>query len=925
MNLKPLTELEDNPKDVPLKNDIRELGAILGDLLIELEGRKLFEIVEELRSLTKSLRTHYEEKIRDKIILIVESLDIKLAHKVVRAFSIYFILVNAADEVHQIRRQRAHLLNHDLPQKGSLEDALLQIKQMNLNTGQVLEILNSTEIIPVFTAHPTEATRQTVLRKILNISKLLLHRETYILTDKERNEINLELKTEIALLWQTSEIRFHKIKVQDEVNRGLFFLRNVIYNIIPRFYYEFNSNLGTIFNSENKSPVIMKFGSWVGGDRDGHPFVTADTTKETFTLQGEIIFDLYLNDLSIVYDILSPSTNLVGVSQELFDSLKEDEENPGINSTTDILRDPSEVYRKKIFAVTVKLKAAKEKKENGYNTSAEFAADLQKIYDSLFQNNGKSIGDTYILPLLYKVKTFGFYFITLDIRQNAVIIRQAVNDILRFAEIHNDFSSLSENEKIEILTNEILNPRPLTNMFSELNETAWQVINEIGLIKWGKENISRDACSDYIISNCSDVSDILSVLMLAKECGVIKTGNKEIISTDFDILPLFETIEDLRNSTNIMEQLFNNKAYQQFIRLRKNVQKIMIGYSDSNKDGGIVTSNFELYKAQRNLYSLCKQYSVELILFHGRGGSVSRGGGPLNESILAQPQGSINGKIKITEQGEMISSKYLIPEIAGRSLELISSAVLLAAAKTRYSNEEDNLKKYSDIFENISRKALEHYRELINHKYFIEYFRTVTPIDIIEHIEIGSRPAARKKDQGIKSLRAIPWVFSWTQNRQAITGWYGFGYSVNSCIDEGCLTLEKLKQVYNEWGFFRVMVQNIEMILLKTDMTIGREYLALAPDMQEAQDIYTMIYNEYELSLKTVLQITGEENLLDHNKSLQRSLLLRNPYIDPISFIQIRFLREYRNNNIPAETREKLLSLLRSTVNGIAGGIRNTG
>lgn len=925
MRQKPLTELEDSEKDIPLKNDIRNLGIILGDLLIEQEGKELFNIVEELRNLTKSLRTEYNIKIRDKIISVVDSLDIELAHKVVRAFSIYFILINAADEIHRIRRQRAHLLNHDSPQKGSLEDALIQLKGMKLKPEQIIKLLKDTEIIPVFTAHPTEATRQTILRKILNISKILLAKETIILTDKEKNEIDLQLKNEILLLWQSSEIRFHKIKVQDEVSRGLFFFRNILYDFIPRLYYELNSNLKTIFNIEDHSPEILKFGSWIGGDRDGHPFVTSETTKETLNNHRNIVFELYIRDLGNLYDILSPSTNLVGVSSELLNSLKEDEKLIRMNNSVDILRDPSEVYRKKIYAILIKLKASKDRLNESYKNANDFINDLQIVYNSLISNKGKSIGDFNVLPLLYKVKTFGFNFISLDIRQNASLIRQAANDMMSFSGINNDFENLEESEKITLLTNEILNPRPLTNQFSQLNEITRQVINEVSLIKWGKENISDNACNDYIISNCSFPSDILSVLLIGKECGLATASDNEITFAGFDILPLFETIEDLRNSTNVMEQLFNNDAYSKFVKKRENTQKIMIGYSDSNKDGGIVTSNYELFKAQKNLNSLCKEYNLSLNLFHGRGGSVSRGGGPLNQSILAQPQETINGKIKLTEQGEMISSKYLIPEIAGRSLELIASAVLLSTAKTRFAKDNDKFKKYSDIFENISKKALEHYRGLINHDYFIEYFRTVTPLDIIQHIEIGSRPAARKQDQGIKSLRAIPWVFSWTQNRQALTGWYGFGHSINSCINEGCLTIEKLREVYKEWDFFRVMVQNIEMILLKTDMTIGREYLSLAHDKEKAEDIFKMIYEEYELSLKTILQITGEDNLLDHNKSLQRSLLLRNPYMDPISFIQIRFLREYRNNNLPEETREKLLSLLRSTVNGIAGGIRNTG
>ncbi|MEO8398509.1 MAG: phosphoenolpyruvate carboxylase, partial [Ignavibacteriaceae bacterium] len=344
----------------------------------------------------------------------------------------------------------------------------------------------------------------------------------------------------------------------------------------------------------------------------------------------------------------------------------------------------------------------------------------------------------------------------------------------------------------------------------------------------------------------------------------------------------------------------------------------------SNKDGGIVTSNFELYKAQKNLNIICNKYKIELILFHGRGGSISRGGGPLSQSILAQPIGTIEGKIKITEQGEMISSKYLIPKIAERSLELMTSAVILSTARSQKKSKDIQFQKYSGTFEEISNYAFSYYRELINHKNFLKYFRTVTPIDIIEHIEIGSRPASRKKDNNLRSLRAIPWVFSWTQNRQTISGWYGFGYSINKCIKEKLIGWDTLIEMYNEWEFFKALVDNIEMVLLKTDMIIGKEYLSLSNEVS-MKEIFGFITSEFELSCNMVLNITKEENLLDHDKSLQRSLLLRNPYIDPISFIQVRFIKEFRKKNLSPTKREQLLSLLRSSVNGIAAGVRNTG
>ncbi|HEX2867326.1 MAG TPA: phosphoenolpyruvate carboxylase [Ignavibacteriales bacterium] len=925
MNTKPITQLEETQKDEPLKKDIRELGIILGNVLVEQEGRDLFESVETLRSLTKTLRTEYTDDVRNSIVSLIDTFTPEKAYLVVKAFSVYFILVNAADEIHRIRRMRAHIFQNDRPQKGSIEEALICMKNEGGSQKLLEEVLNSLEIIPVFTAHPTEATRQTILKKILNISRLLLRREYTKLTPSEEENIAHQLETEVTLLWQSNEIRFHKVTVKDEIQRGLFFFRNVLYGLIPEFYRNLNSKLQSVYNLKTPAPALLKFGSWMGGDRDGHPYVTVDITKETASDYKKIILELYLKDLDPIYDSLSTSVHLVAASPELHLSIENDRIRLQDFVTESVLRDPSEVYRVKLFLISLKLKKTIEAHPSGYKDAGEFLGDLELMHESLSENKGHIIAEEKILPLIYKVRTFGFNFISLDVRQNASLIRETAEEIFSYCGIRKDFSRLEEEKKNELLTREILNPRPLINQFSELSDTARQVVNELAVIKWAKETIAEESCNDYIISNCSKVSDILSVLLLAKEAGLVQSGTEGLTRSLFDILPLFETIEDLQNSESIMRELFQNEAYKNHLKLRHMVQKIMIGYSDSNKDGGIVTSKIELYKAQRNLTRLCSETGVELILFHGRGGSISRGGGPLNQSILAQPKGTIKGKIKITEQGEMISSKYLIPSIAERSLELISSAVILATQNSITGSKKDRFEEYSGVMDELSKEAMRHYRELITHPAFYEYFRTVTPIDIIEQIEIGSRPPSRKKGRDIRLLRAIPWVFSWTQNRQTITGYYGFGHSVDKVIREGSVTIKDLQKMYRSWEFFKVMIDNIEMVLLKTDMIIGREYLSLYEDEDSKWEIYRMIDDEFKLSRKLLLEITGEENLLDSNKSLQRSILLRNPYIDPISFIQVKFMKDYRSGkNTPAE-KLQLLSLLRSTVNGIAAGVRNTG
>ncbi len=925
MSKNSINRLEESLQDEPLKRDIKELGVILGKILIEQEDYIIYETVEKLRALTKKLRTSYSKTTRGEIVDLISRLDLSKAYKVVRAFSIYFILVNAADEVHRIRRQRSNLLEAVINENGSIAEAFEELKKEKYTEKMVDEILNSIEIIPVFTAHPTEATRQTTLRKILKISQLLLKRELMILTLDEINEIKRELQTEITLLWQSNEIRFHKVTVKDEIQSGMFFFKEVLYDIIPDFYLSINSKLKTILNFDLRSPSLIKFGSWMGGDRDGHPFITVDITKETLLNNKRQIINLYQNDLDLLYTSLSSSLNISKASRSLEQSINSDISLFDKDFSDNILRDPSEIYRAKIFQISYKLKRTVNSEEFGYKKSSEFVDDLETIYESFSKNKGKIIADTVVLPLIYKVKTYGFRLVALDIRQNASLIKEAVSELLSYSEVVENYSLLPEVQKVNLLTKEILSSRPLKNNFSELRKSTRQIIEELSVIKWGKVNIAPNACNDYIISNCSSVSDVLNVLLLAKEAGLVKLQNHKIIRSDFDILPLFETIEDLRRSDSVMKELFSNKAYMQHLLLREKIQKIMIGYSDSNKDGGIVTSNYELYKAQINLKKLCDAGSIELTLFHGRGGSISRGGGPVNQSILAQPYGTIEGKIKITEQGEMISSKYLLPQIAGKSLELMTAAIITATARTKFKSGVDKFELYRDIFENISQSAFEHYRLLVNHPNFFSYFRNATPIDIIEQIEIGSRPSSRKKSKDIRLLRAIPWVFTWTQNRQTISGWYGFGTAIHKSINENKTGWGSMRKMYEEWEFFKTLVDNIEMVLLKTDMIIGREYLTLCENQKIANQIFNLINNEYDLSCSAILKITGENNLLDANKSLQRSILLRNPYIDPISFIQVKFVKQFRKKNLSKNQREILLMLLRSTVNGIASGVRNTG
>lgn len=910
--------------DRRLSSSIKELGALLGEILIEQEGKLLFDNVEKLRSLTKNLRAENKNETIQKIKKIIARLKSDETHNVIKAFSIYFILVNAADEVNKIISDKIQKIESTSKKKSYLDEAFIELKNLKVSEKLAIKILEEIEIIPVFTAHPTEATRQTILKKILRITNLLIDKELGLFSADELQSLNRKLKTEITLLWQTNEIRFSRITIKDEVMHGLFFFSNSIYKILPEFYDSLQKSFSKTLKakSELKNP-ILKFGSWIGSDRDGHPFVTEDVSKETFNIHKREIIKLYLDELNKIYDRLSISEKVKSVDPELINSVERDRKLLKVSITDNKLREPTETYRAKLYLIFKKLENSIERKDVCYKNPNEFLSDIQLIANSLLENQGELIYEDMIKPLIIRVRTFGFHFVKLDIRQNSSLIRQAVSEVVGAIQKNSNFIEMDEPEKVKTLTSKILNPSNVKIDKLKLSASTIKIINEVNLIKWVKENISGEAADDYIISNCSTVSDVLCVLFISKLTGVLKLKNKKIVFSDIDILPLFETIEDLQNSTIVLNDLIKNPAYLQHLKARNNIQKIMLGYSDSNKDGGIVTSNFELYKAQIGLEKLTGTKKVKLILFHGRGGSISRGGGPVNDSILAQPPNTIQGKIKITEQGEMISSKFLVPQIAQQSLELITSAVIIKTAKSLKNIRPREIDQYVNRFEKISKYAFIHYRKLINSEHFINYFNTVTPIDIIRNLEIGSRPASRKKGNDPKSLRAIPWVFSWTQNRQTISGWYGFGTAISESINNKEITILELKEMYKGWRFFNSLINNIEMVLFKTDMLIGKEYVSLNKS-PEISNVFNVIKTEYEKSVKVVLSITGEKALLDHNKSLQRTLALRNPYIDPISFIQINLIKKYRDAKNPNKQNE-LLNILRSSVNGIAAGIRNTG
>ncbi len=913
--------------DRRLRTEIRRLGEILGRVLRSQEGEALYRKVETLRRLTKASRNSGRNSGKNshtaRILPLVKGLRSGEARSIVRAFHIYFLLANAADEAFRIRSRTGAGARKLRPADAPLAHAVRALRSRGTLEKSLRSFFAGANITPVFTAHPTEATRQTVLRKVRKITELLIRNDPLLLPRAESEQIWKTIEAEVTLLWQTSDLRFNRITVQDEIQRGMFFFENVLYEAVPALCRSFAASVGdpSMAPPPERPPVTL--GSWVGGDRDGHPFVTPEVTRQTVLMLRRSLLRLYMRDIEALYDTLSSSERVTPIPPSFSRWISRNRHLPG--AARSARTEPSESYRVALRIIHAKLALTESAEPGGYASSREFSADIQRMRESLEGGKAPGVAAIYLEHLIQKTGAFGFAFAHLDMRQNSRVLRRAIDDLLRVTGVDAAFSRLSEETKQHLLLAEIASNRPLYHPRLRIEGTAGRVLEEFEVIRWSVTAYDPASMGRYIVSNTERLSDLLSVLLLAKEAGLVSVRDGRVTASLIDIVPLFETVDDLERSADIMRSLFLLPHYRSHLRARGNRQEIMIGYSDSSKDGGIVGSAFSLYNAQIALQALAAQQGVRLTFFHGRGGSTSRGGGPMYESILAQPRETLTGSIRITEQGEMISAKYLLPQAAVYSLELMTAAMLLGSSIPIRASELAARKRHIALFANIARRSTASYRALIDGPSFWTYFRNVTPIDIIEQIEIGSRPSSRTKKPTFASMRAIPWVFAWTQNRQAITGWYGFGTSVQESVGAGEIRWKDLQEMYRTWKFFHSLVDNVEMILQKADMSIGKLYLSCAEDRKGAERIFTDITSEYDRTLRAVLRIKKCRTMLESDLPLRQSLLLRNAYLDPISHIQVRFIRRYRDPRTTGAERRKILALLRSTVNGISAGMRNTG
>ena len=896
-------------KDQALRDDVRTLGAMLGDLIREQSGDELYEFVENAR-LRAIRRREGNEKPGEELAELVGGLDASEALQVIRSFSTYFQMVNTAEKVHRIRRRREYLRDVVHFQPGGLEDTFIKLKASGLNTEGLKDLLGSLSIEPVFTAHPTEPTRRTILRKEQNIVKHLIDLLNPTMTPQETNAALQNIRLLATTGWQTDEHPSEQMTVADELEHVLFFVTDVLYRAIPPFYEDIESAAKRIYGKEGgeiEVPSILRFGSWVGGDMDGNPNVNAKTIRATLARQRSLILDLYYKECAAIAAKLSQSAERASFGQGMLDRI---EEYRGVfpNAYHAVpARHRDMPYRVFLRLVQQRLQSTYDDDVYPYEKVGQLTDDIKLVADSLAQNKGQQAGFFAVRRLLRRIETFGFHLVTLDIRQDSEVQRTVVGECLG----EEDWLEMTADERTARIT-EALVSRESAPM--NLSTQARKTIAVFQAIAFCRRKYGPRAIGPFIVSMTQGADDILSVLLLA-QWGELNNKRGDV---PIDIAPLLETVDDLQNGPDILGSLLSAELYRKHLKRRDDRQMIMIGYSDSNKDSGLASARWALQSAQEVIVAAANAEGIELTLFHGRGGTISRGGSKTHVAVLGAPPGTVNGRLRVTEQGEIINEKYGLRGIALRTLEQMTGSVALATAMPKHhGNDRQEWHEMMDIIANESRLA---YRKLIyKTPNFYEYFRTATPIDVIERMRIGSRPSSRRRQSGIGDLRAIPWVFSWTQARFVLPGWYGVGSGLQKAIDQ--FGEEAFGEMFKEWYFLRSLTADTEMVLAKSDLGIAEQYSKLAGDALH-DEFFPIIKAEFDLTSELILKYSEHDSLLEGDITLQRAIMLRNPYVDPMSLMQVDLLARWRASG---REDEAIFDALLASVNGIAQALQNTG
>jgi phosphoenolpyruvate carboxylase len=917
----------------PLSETIHLLGDLLGAVIQEQAGADAFALEEQVRDLAKQARgvgPHADAAARD-LAALIDRTDLDHMHMLIKSFTTYFGLVNLAEQHERLRVLREREA-HDDPVAESLQEAVAQLHARGLSADDVQQLLDHMVVKPVFTAHPTESKRRTILQKLRNISAILSELGSTTLLPRERRQREAALHAEITGIWQAHELRDTRPTVIDEVKKGLYFAEETLLPIVPRLYRDLHDALSSQYPDHQwRVPTVLRFGSWIGGDRDGNPNVTASITAETFKLLRVRAIQEYIDAIELLSVNLTPSEHVVGASDELRAALAEHAAQfPAVAELLE-RRNPHELYRQACTYIREKLlnslrytetfqpmwgRTTPAPNATRYAASSELLHDLRVIDRSLREHNGASIADGLLADVIRQVEVFGLHLLTLDIRQHAERHANAIGEIMAAAGVCADYAALPESDRVTLLGRELESSRPLIPARLAYSDETSETIATFRLVQAVLEQLSPNATHTYIISMTTGASDLLAALLLAKEAQLYQVGRV----SKLDVVPLFETLQDLQRAPQIMRDLLHFAPYRDHLTLRGNHQEVMVGYSDSNKLAGFLPASWALYNAQRTLCAIADEAGVSLELFHGRGGAIGRGGGPSNAAILAQPAGTVRGRLKLTEQGEVISDRYGHQGVAARHLQQVLHAVLLASTPGTAPRVKE---AWAAAVTELAQNAFGAYRALVEDADFSTFFHGATPIDELSNLKIGSRPARRKQSDRLEDLRAIPWVFAWMQSRYTLPGWYGLGTAVETFLaDDREDRLRLLQTMYREWPFWRTTLDNAQMVLAKADLHIAERYALLVEDERVREQMWQRIADEYSRTEQAVCAIAGIERLLDRQPTLQRSIRRRNPYVDPLSYIQVALLRKLR---AATESDPRLEQAVLLTINGIAAGLRNTG
>jgi phosphoenolpyruvate carboxylase len=912
-------------KEELLRADRRLLGRLLGDVISEQVGAATRERIERIRqTAVRFRRTELDPAAAGEAAVVkaelekeLDALPIEETLHVVRAFSYFSHLLNIAEDAHQNRRRNAYAVAGAPRRAGSFAYALDRAaggKPGGSLAGSgkaVLSWFARARVSAVLTAHPTEVQRQSILECEREIARLIALPPT--------RARDAALHAEVLRLWLTAMLRLSKLAVADEIANALAYFRMTFLPELPRLYAELEEALQARLETEKPLwlPPFLTVGTWVGGDRDGNPNVTAQTLELAVSQQARLVFEHYLAEVNLLGRELSLSDRLMKTPAAVLELAQRSEDQSAYRRDEPYRRAVSGIYSRlaataaaltSLYAVPAPLAALAP-----YASAGEMAGDLQAVNDGLEQQGAGLLARGRLRLLRRKLAVFGFHLAPIDLRQSSDEHAAVVAELLEKADVSSEYSSLDEEKRITLLSQELSGPRPLRSPHIGYSPRVERELGIVAAASAAKRRVGDAVVSKYVISHCESVSDLLEVGVLLREAGLLTPG-----ALGVDIIPLFESIGDLERCGAIMQSAFALPLYRDWLRARGDEQEVMLGYSDSNKDGGYLSSSWSLYKATNDLMRVCRDNGVRLRLFHGRGGTVGRGGGPSYEAVLSQPPGSVNGALRLTEQGEVIASKYADPDNGRRNLEILVSAALEAslASPPRQGDE-----RHAAIMEALSRLALSAYRDLVGAPRFMEYFRAATPFGEIANLNIGSRPASRKASQGLDDLRAIPWVFSWSQCRAMVPGWYGFGSAVANLLKEKKATLAELREMHAAWPFFRAMLSNLDMVLAKTDLGIAARYAELVPDEKLGIEIFNKISAEWEASRKGLFEITGAGEFLAGNPALARSIRNRFPYLDALNHMQIELLRRYR----AGDADERTVRAIHLTINGVAAGLRNSG